>query len=120
MRLYLDDDTASALLVRLLSQSGHDVQTPRNAGMSGADDPIHMTHAIREGRVMLSGNHADFAALHDLILQAGGHHPAIIVIRFDNDARRDITPAGVVEALRNLQTADVPLADSFYVLNHWR
>ena len=46
MRLYLDDDTAATLLVRLLGQSGHDVQIPRDAGMPGADDPIHLTYAI--------------------------------------------------------------------------
>jgi len=52
MTLYLDHDTASALLVRLLKQSGHNVQVPREAGMSGDDDAIHFTHAIREGRVI--------------------------------------------------------------------
>lgn len=102
MRLYLDDDTAAVLLMRLLKQFGHDVQIPREAGMPGADDPIHLTHAIREARVMLSGNHGDFEALHDLIMQASGHHPGIVVIRRDNNPRCDITPRGIVEALSKL------------------
>lgn len=120
MRFYLDDDTASAFLVKLLNQSGHDVQIPRDANTAGADDPVHLTHAIREDRVMLSGNHADFEALHDLILQARGHHPGIVVIRRDNDPRRDMTPRGVVQALRNISLAEVSLSDCFYVLNQWR
>jgi hypothetical protein len=33
MRLYLDDDSASALLTRLLRQAGHDVRVPSEVGM---------------------------------------------------------------------------------------
>lgn len=79
MRLYLDDDMASALLARLLSQAGHDVQVPDDVGMSGANDPVHLGYAIREHRVLLSGNHDDFEAPHDLIMQAQGHHPGIVI-----------------------------------------
>ena len=120
MRLYLDDDMASALLARLLSQAGHDVQVPDDVGMSGANDPVHLGYAIREHRVLLSGNHNDFEALHDLILQAQGHHPGIVIIRRDNDPRRDMTPRGIVNALRNLENATVPLLDGFRILNQWR
>jgi hypothetical protein len=31
MRLYLDDDSAAALLARLLRQAGHDVRVPATA-----------------------------------------------------------------------------------------
>jgi hypothetical protein len=41
MRLYLDDDTAGKLLVRLLRQFGHDVEIPAEAATSGAEDAIH-------------------------------------------------------------------------------
>jgi hypothetical protein len=120
MRLHLDDDLASALLVRLLRQSGHDVWTPADLGIAGADDPIHLTCAIREDCVLLSGNHDDFEALHDLVMQARGHHPGVFVVRRDNDVRRDLTHAGIVRAIRNLLAAGVALADRLYVLNHWR
>jgi uncharacterized protein (DUF433 family) len=39
MRLYLDGDSASALLTRLLRQAGHDVRVPSEVGMAGDDDP---------------------------------------------------------------------------------
>jgi hypothetical protein len=39
MRLYLDDDSASSLLTRLLRQAGHDVRLPSEVGMAGEDDP---------------------------------------------------------------------------------
>jgi hypothetical protein len=35
MRLYLDDDSASLLLARLLRQTGHDVCVPSDVGMAG-------------------------------------------------------------------------------------
>lgn len=65
MRLYLDDDMASALLGRLLIQSGHDAQMPQEVGMSGAEDPVHLIHTIREDRVLLSGLEAAGLALRD-------------------------------------------------------
>jgi predicted nuclease of predicted toxin-antitoxin system len=120
MKLYLDDDTASGLLLRLLRQAGHDVQIPTDVGMSGNADPVHLTYAIRDGRVLLSKNYDDFAILHVLIMQAQGHHPGILVIRQDNDPTRDLTPKGVVRAIRNLEGAGAPVADEYTILNAWR
>ena len=85
MNIYLDDSIASALLARLLRNAGHDVQLPADAGLAGEDDPVHLAHAIDEGRVCLSEDHDDFAKLHHLILRAQGHHPGICVVRRDND-----------------------------------
>jgi hypothetical protein len=50
MRLYLDDDTASSLLVKLLRKAAHEVQVPSEVGMAGAPDPVHLAHAIGDGR----------------------------------------------------------------------
>jgi predicted nuclease of predicted toxin-antitoxin system len=120
MRLYLDDDSASALLVRLLQRDGHDVETPTGAGLIGAYDPVHLTHAIASGRCLLSQNHDDFARLHELVIQAGGHHPGVLIVRKDNDPSRDMKPAHIVRAIANLLAASVALADQFVILNHWR
>ena len=38
MKLYLDDDTASPLLAKLLRNAAHDVQMPGEVGMAGAPD----------------------------------------------------------------------------------
>jgi predicted nuclease of predicted toxin-antitoxin system len=120
MRLYLDDDSASGVLARLLQNAGHDVQVPTNAGLAGADDSVHLTHAIRDGRVLLSQNDRDFQNLHDLIMQAGGHHPGILVVRRDNDPTRDMAPAAVVRAIRKLEATGLGTADCYHILNHWR
>jgi len=120
MRLYLDDDIASALLPQLLRNAGHDVQIPSDVGKAGKEDPVHLTHAIDEGRVFLSRNYRDFEHLHVLILHAQGHHPGILVVRRDNDPRRNMSPRDIVRAIRNLEKAGVPLVDEYYILNHWQ
>ena len=67
MKLYLDDDSVAAVLVALLRRAGHDVQIPVDVGLSGKDDPIHLTHAVLQDRVLLSYNYGDFKLLHDLV-----------------------------------------------------
>lgn len=120
MRLYLDDDIASLLLLRLLRKAGHDVQLPVDAGLRGEDDPVHLTYAIHEDRVCLSGNHHDYENLHRLLMQAQGHHPGILIVRRDNDPTKDLTERGIVRAITKLLSAGFSLADQFQVLNHWR
>jgi hypothetical protein len=120
MRLYLDDDSASTLLARLLRQAAHGVQLPADVGMAGHDDAVHLAQAIREDRVLLSHNHHDFENLHNLIILAGGHHPGILAVRKDNNPKRDLNAAGIVRAIATLLAAGVPIPDQFTVLNHWR
>jgi hypothetical protein len=120
MKLYLDDDSASALLQRLLQVAGHDVQVPAEVGLSGQPDAVHLAHAISQGRVSLTRNYRDFEHLHLLVLQAQGHHPGILVVRRDNDARRNLSPRDIVRAIRNLEAAGVNLRDRYEILNHWQ
>ena len=120
MRLYLDDDTASALLAVLLRRAAHDVEAPVAVGLSGAPDPVHLTHAISQSRSCVTRNHDDFWILHNLLKQARGHHSGIVVVRQDNDPSRDLTPKGIVVAFANLASAGVPVQDEFIILNHWR
>jgi predicted nuclease of predicted toxin-antitoxin system len=120
MRLYLDDDSAERLLVHLLRKAGHDPQVPADIGMEGQEDPVHLTHAIREDRILLSRNHDDFRDLHNLIMQARGHHPGMLIVRRDNDPTRDMKPTGIARALRKLIAAGLSFVDEFHILNQWR
>ncbi len=120
MRLYLDDDSASPLLARLLTQAGHDVALPADGNIAGENDPVHLMFAVRESRVLFSGNQDDFEELHDLVLQVGGHHPGILIVCRENNPRRDLTPRGIVNAIKNLIAANIPLVDQFVIVNHWR
>jgi predicted nuclease of predicted toxin-antitoxin system len=116
MRLYLDDDGASALLVQWLRRAAHDVRIPSDLGLAGKPDPEHLTQAIHETRILISRNYRDFELLHLLIMEAGGHHPGILIVRRDDQTRRNMAPRDVVRALRNLEAAGVPIADQYVIL----
>ena len=120
MLLYLDDDSADPLLVRLLIAASHDIQIPADVGLAGKKDPEHLMYAIKRSRVFLTHNHEDFELLHTLVLLVGGHHPGILVVRRDNDPTRDLKPKGIARAIRNLLAAGVPIPDELHILNHWR
>jgi hypothetical protein len=120
MKVYLDDDIASSLLAALLRKAGHDVRLPGEANLGGRRDSDHIAYAIREGRVCISRNYADFESLHKLVHDAGGHHYGILVVRRDNNPRRNLKPRDVVRAIANLTAAGVPLADQYIVLNAWK
>jgi predicted nuclease of predicted toxin-antitoxin system len=105
MRLYLDDDSTSALLVRLLRQAGHDVRLPAEIGMSGAKDSVHLMRAVLEDRVCLTHNYDDFEDLHNLVLAVHGHYPGIVVVRKDNNPKRDLNERGIVRAVGKLLAA---------------
>lgn len=120
MRLYVDDDSASGLLIRLLHDVGHDVKTPADAGLAGEDDPVHLTYAVEEGRVFLSGNHDDFRKLHNLIVRTGGVHPGMLIVRRDNNPRRDMSARAIVQSIGNLLASNTSIENQFIILNHRR
>jgi hypothetical protein len=96
----------------LLTKAGHDVLTPATARTAGKSDPVHLACAIREGRVCISKNYRDFDELHSLVIEAKGHHPGIL--------HNDLSPRGIVRAIRNVEKAGVAIVDQYLVLNHWR
>jgi hypothetical protein len=51
---------------------------------------------------------------------ANGTHHGILVIRSENDPRRDMTDRGIVSAIEKLQSANLPLVNQIHILNHWR
>jgi predicted nuclease of predicted toxin-antitoxin system len=120
MRIYLDEDLASARLAQLLQKAGHDVSTPTTMGTLGKSDAIQLAYAIREQRVCLSRNYEDFEELHLLLAEAKGRHSGILIVRRENDPTRDTTPTGIVAAIRKLEASATPIDNEYIVLNHWR
>jgi predicted nuclease of predicted toxin-antitoxin system len=121
MRLYLDDDSVDPTLIRLLRRDGHDVKVPADVGLAGSSDQVHLAHAIRDLRAILTRNHRDFDGLHDLVvLAATGHHQGVLVVRYDNNPRNNMSAGDIARAVRNLENAGVALIDSYHELNHWQ
>jgi hypothetical protein len=120
MKLYLDDDAAKKSLVARLRKAGHTVFEPADAALSGAWDPRHLLHAVQNDLLLLTRNHDDYRDLHQLVQASSGPHSGILVVRSDNDPSRDMKDGDIVRALQNLESAGVPLANEFHILNHWR
>ncbi len=120
MNLYLDDDTAARRLVALLSNAGHVVVVPADVDLSGAPDARHFIHAMQQFLVLVTRNHDDFLDWHEVVQTAHGTYPGILIVRFDNDPTRDMTPRQIVTAISRLESAAVPLENQVYILNHWR
>jgi Domain of unknown function (DUF5615) len=120
MNLYLDDDMAKASLVARLRRAGHRVVLPGEVKLLGAWDPRHLLYAVEHSLSLVSRNHDDFKDLHLLVQATTGHHPGILIVRADNDPRRDMKDGEIALALQNLERAGVPIANEFHILNHWR
>jgi hypothetical protein len=55
-----------------------------------------------------------------LIMAAVGHHAGILIVRFDNDPRHNLTDRGIGTAITKLEAAGAPIPDRIHVLNQWR
>lgn len=120
LRILLDENLGSVHLADRLRRAGHDVESPGGAGLRTAPDARVMIHAIAEARVVLTRDNGDFGDLHDLIRAAGGHHPGIMVVRYDGDPRHNMTERAIATAVGKLESAGMAVAGGLHVLDHWR
>jgi hypothetical protein len=132
MRLYLHDEFPNAYtenLAELLRQAGHDVLMSASAPAPRRDRFAHLRHAIRDERVLLThedrviGSRDDdrFLRLHELIVDAKGHHPGILVVLMPSDSPgRNMSARQIVRAIDKASAAGVDFADVYLVLNDWR
>jgi hypothetical protein len=119
LNLYLDDCADSNLLVDLLRQAGHTVVRPRDAGITGEDDDVHLAYAVGHNLILVTKNPQDFRALHN----QNPTHPGIFGVYQDNDVDKDMTDAEVVAAIGRIEATvphGYPIAGEFHVLNDWR
>jgi predicted nuclease of predicted toxin-antitoxin system len=120
VRFLVDENMSSNRLASRLRAAGHDVVLATEVGLVTVSDARVMAWAAGQGRPVLTRDHGDFADLHELVRAVGGRHPGILVVRFDNDPRHNLTERAIATALGNLESSGVELADRIHVLNHWR
>jgi predicted nuclease of predicted toxin-antitoxin system len=120
MNIYIDGDSASRRLSTLLQKAGHKISISVDLGISGVPDPLHLPQAIRNHQILLTRNARDFSLLHELVITCGDGDPKILLLHFDNDPTRDLTPKGTVAAIAKLEISGVRIANMPHVLNHWR
>ena len=120
MRLLLDENMRDPVLATRLKAQGHDPILASDAGLLSATDPRVLIWAIAQALPVLTRDNEDFEDLHDLVTAAAGHHPGVLVVRFDNDPRHNLTDRGIASAIKKLESSGVPIADRLHVLNLWR
>jgi hypothetical protein len=76
--------------------------------------------AIARALPVLTRDSEDLEDLHDLIMAAGGHHPRILVVRFDHDLRHHLTDRGIAGAISKRDASGVAMVDQIHVPNRWR
>jgi predicted nuclease of predicted toxin-antitoxin system len=78
--LYIDEDSMNRRLTSALRTAGIDVITTSDAGNDGNPDHRQLEFARGAGRVLLTANMKDFAALHTLWITGGLAHAGIIIV----------------------------------------
>jgi len=76
---YLDEDV-SPVYGQVLEKNGFTVLTTAQSGRREKSDAVQLTYCIEKGSILITHNLSHFAALSDLVLASGGHHPGIIGI----------------------------------------
>jgi predicted nuclease of predicted toxin-antitoxin system len=120
MRLLLDENMSDRRLAVRLRTQGHDPVMAIDIGLLSATDARVFIWAITQALPVLTRDSEDFTDLHDLIMAAGGHHSGVLVVRFDNDPRHNLTDRGIASAISKLESSGVPIGDRIHVLNQWR
>jgi predicted nuclease of predicted toxin-antitoxin system len=120
MRLLLDENLNDRRLVLRLRTQGHEPVLVSDVGLLSVSDARVFSCAIGQALPVLTRDFEDFTDLHDLIMASGGHHPGVLVIRFDNDPRHNLTDREISSAIHKLESSGVPIADRLHVLNQWQ
>ena len=120
MRFLVDENTSSPRMAARLRAAGHDPVLATTVGLVSASDARVFAWAITEGLPVLTRDSEDFEDLHDLVMAAGGHHPGVLLVRFDNDPRHNLTDRGIATAIIKLENSGVPIQDRIHVINQWR
>jgi len=120
MKLLLDENMSDLRLASRLQAQGHDPVLAIDVGLLSVSDARVFSLAIAQALPVLTRDSEDFTDLHDLIMAAGGHHPGVLIVRFDNDPRHNLTDRGIASAINKLESSGIPIPDRIHVLNQWR
>lgn len=98
-----------------LNRRGHDAVSVHDVGLAGADDTAVFEFAVAEGRVVVTENFADFAALLEVRLGTGDPCVPVVFVRKADLPRRGALAAHLAERLHSWSEAH----PEPYVGPHW-
>jgi predicted nuclease of predicted toxin-antitoxin system len=117
MKVLLDENLSDPRLAARLRASGHDPILAPDVGLLSATDARLLIFSITQDFPVLTRDSEDFEDLHDLVISAAGHHAGILIVRFDNDPRHNLTDRGIATAVGKLESSGIPVRDRIHVLN---
>ena len=120
MRLLLDENMNDRRLAARVRADGHAPVLSGDVGLLSAADPRVFIWAISQALPVLTRDTSDFRVLHELIMVAGGHHPGLLLVYFDDDPRHNMTDRAIAGAISRLESSGVPILDRIHPLNQWR
>lgn len=115
LRLFIDEDSQSKVLVKRLKAAGHDVLTVNDVSLSGAPDSDILKFSSQNNRIVLTRNCQDFEKLHHNIAQ----HAGIFAIYKNRETYKDMSSTAVVAAINNVEVANFEVNNQFIPLNPW-
>jgi predicted nuclease of predicted toxin-antitoxin system len=107
MRSLLDENMSSPRLASRLQALGHDPILAGDVGLLSVTDARLLIWAIAPALPVLTRDSEDFEDLHDLVMSAGGHHPGMLVVRFNNDPRHNLADRGIGGAINKHESSGV-------------
>jgi len=120
MRFLADENASIPRLASRLRAQGRDPVLTSDVGLLSVTDARMLIFAIAQALPVLTRDSEDFEDLHDLVMAAVGHHPGILIVRFDDDPQHNLTDRRIAAAISKLESSGVPIRDRIHVLNQWR
>jgi hypothetical protein len=110
------DEMYSAALVEALHAADLDASPVVGLGLAGRSDPDVFAEAVARDLAILTENVADFARISAEHLNAGHHHPGVLIALSSRFSRR---PAGISPLVTAIGAiADQQLEDRVVYLQH--
>ena len=104
MSFLIDENASSPRLASRLLAQGHKPVLASDVGLLSVTDARVLIFAIAQALLVLTRDSEDFEDLHDLVMAAVGHHAGILIVRFDNDPRHNLTDRGIATAISKLES----------------
>jgi predicted nuclease of predicted toxin-antitoxin system len=113
MRFLVDENLSSPRLASLLRAQKQDAVLASDVGLLSVTDARVLIFAIAQALPVLTRDSEDFEDRHDLVVAAVGHHAGILIVRFDNDPRHNLTDRGIATAMRSWNPLEFRFAIGF-------
>ena len=114
MKFYFDEDSAQHRLIGALRSHTIDVVTALEGGVNARDDESQLTLAAAQGRVLVSANARDFAALHQKWMAESRSHCGVLII-----PQQRYSTGEIVRRLLHLASARFDLRNGIYYLSNF-